>query len=389
MGLRTEVLNSKEQLIEYRRYFHMHPEVSMNEVNTIKVIQKELDRFGIENEYVKDAGVYAKIEGKNPGKQLAIRADMDALAVQDLKDVEYKSLNEGFCHACGHDGHTAVLLITAKLLYEKRDQLKGTIHLFFQQGEEYGKGARNFTDTGYMDNVDRVIGFHVSNNIDAPGIALTPGPQNASVDRFEIKVHGKGAHVSQPHMGVDALYIASQIVVALQSIVSRHTDPLDTVLVGVGKLRAGTQYNVIAPEAVIEGTTRAFSKVSRKRTNDMIRGIAENIAHMHGATISWFIDDCTPPLINDEDVCKELQEIAKPIIGEENILTNFEKTLAGDNFADFLDHAKGAYAFVGTRNKIVKGSTASQHHGSFDIDEESLLRACQLFYDYALWFLQA
>lgn len=381
----------QEYLISMRRYFHQHPEPSLQETNTLHTIQKELTSFGIEPILIPEGGIYAEIKGNKKvshPKCIALRADIDALNMQDLKDVPYRSIHDGYCHACGHDGHTATLLTVAKLLSQKKDEFGGLVKLFFQQGEEIGKGARKFIQAGLMEHVDRVFGFHVSNNIHSPYIALTPGPQNASVDYFKIKIYGKGAHVSQPHLGIDALYIASQIVVALQSIVSRNTDPLDTVLVGIGTLHSGTQYNIIAKEATIEGTTRAFSKQSRDKTNTRIQEIATHIATMYQARVEFEFVDGTPPLINDPLVTQEVSTLAASLFGEDTIIHDFEKTLAGDNIADYLEHAPGCYAFVGTRNENIPGSDASQHNGEFDIDEESLYRAATLMIEYTLSILK-
>ena len=257
MGIKPYIEKERDYLIGLRRYFHTHPEPSLEEYGTAKRIEEELDQTGIPHRRVGETGIYAWIDGeKGDGRTIALRADTDALRMQDLKEgVPYRSQNEGVCHACGHDAHTAMLLTAAKVLWEKRQEFAGHIRLFFQQAEEIGAGARIFVQEGLMEGVDRVYGSHVASRMPAGVISLTPGPNNASCDYFRIRVTGKGAHVSTPHLGVDALYIASQIVVNLQSIVARQTDPLDTVVVGIGKLTAGTAYNIVAEHAEIEGTT--------------------------------------------------------------------------------------------------------------------------------------
>ena len=241
MAVKQYILEEKDYLIRMRRYFHAHPEISLKEYETSKRIEEELDQMRIPHKRVGETGIFAWIDGKRgPGKTIALRADMDALAMQDLKTVSYRSQHDGICHACGHDGHTATLLTAARVLKKRQGEFGGQVRLFFQQAEEIGQGARVFVKDGLLEGVERVFGIHVSSNIESGKIALTKGPQNASCDYFKIQITGKGAHVSKPHLGIDAAYIAAQIVVNLQSIVARNTNPLDTVVVGIGVIDAGT-----------------------------------------------------------------------------------------------------------------------------------------------------
>ena len=389
MALKPYILNQKEYIISMRRYFHAHPEASLKEYGTCKRIEAELDQMKIPHTRVGETGVYAWIDGKQgPGKTVALRADMDALELEDLKDVEYRSQYPGMCHACGHDGHTATLLGAAKVLKEKEAEFGGQVRLFFQQAEEIGQGGRQFVQAGLMDGVDRVFGAHVSSALDSGKIAVTKGPQNSSCDCFKIRVTGKGAHVSKPHLGVDAAYVAAQIVVALQSIVARSTDPLESVVVGIGIIRAGTRYNVVAEHAEIEGTTRTFSPEVRKSTNDRVRKIAEGVAAAYGAEAEVEFQAYANPLINDATAVEEVTAVLEPICGKEAIVPDFEKALGADDFADFLEKAKGMYAFVGTRNPDNPDTASAHHNGHFDIDEEALLLSCNAYVDYALWVLQ-
>ncbi len=391
MGLKDYVVKNREYITEMRRYFHAHPEVSLKEYNTCKKIEEELDKMGIPHRRVGETGVYGWIDGKGNGgkdKVMVLRADIDALAMEDLKEVSYCSKEEGVCHACGHDAHTATLLGAAKILKEKEQEFGGQVRLFFQQAEEIGQGARIFVKEGLMEGATRVFGAHVSSKLDSGTVSLTAGPQNASCDYFKIKVTGKGAHVSTPQLGIDAVYVASQIVVALQSIVARNTDPLETVVVGVGVLRAGTQYNIVAEHAEIEGTTRSFSKAVREFTNERVKTIAKQTAALYGAEVEVEFQGFANPLINDEEAVEEVTEVAKQVIEEKNIISNFEKMLGADDFADFLQETKGMYAFVGTRNKEKPNTASAHHHGLFDIDEEGLLLSCNLYVDYALQVLK-
>lgn len=394
MGIKAYIQEERDYLIGLRRYFHAHPEASLEEYETAKRIEEELDKSGIPHKRVGDTGVYAWIdgtgsEGAKGRRTMALRADTDALRMEDLKEgVPYRSQKEGLCHACGHDAHTAMLLTAAKVLQAKKNEFSGQIRLFFQQAEEIGAGARQFVAAGLMEGVDRVYGSHVCSSLPAGTISLTPGPRNASCDYFRIRITGKGAHVSTPHLGVDALYIASQIVVNLQSIVARRTDPLDTVVVGVGKLTAGTAYNIVAEQAELEGTTRCFSPETRERTNRRVREIAEELCRLYGAEAEVEFKDFAAPLINDSTAAAEATQVAEAIYGADRIIHDQQKALGADDFADYLAKAKGIYGFIGTGNPADPNTLSAHHHGLFDLDEESLLGGCNLYVDYALAYLK-
>lgn len=389
MIVKPYILAEKAYLTDLRRHFHAHPEVSLQEYETCKKIEGELDSMGIPHKRIGETGVYGWIDGKKAGDgvTVALRADIDALAMEDLKEVPYHSQNAGVCHACGHDAHTATLLTAAKILKAKENEFSGQVRLFFQQAEEIGQGARQFVQAGLLDGVTRVFGAHVTSHLDSGKISLTAGPQNASCDYFKIQIHGKGAHVSTPQLGVDALYIASQIVVQLQTIVSRNTDPLETVVVGVGKLQAGTQYNIVAEHAVLEGTTRSFLPEVRKFTNDRVVRIAKETAALYGAEAEVEFLDFAAPLVNDAKAVEEVTAVTAEFLPREDIISDFQKALGADDFADYLAVTRGMYAFVGTRNSKDPHTAVAHHHGLFDVDEEALLISCNVYVDYALWVL--
>lgn len=389
MAVKPYVLAEQAYLTDLRRHFHAHPEVSLKEYETCKKIEAELDSMGIPHKRIGETGVYGWIDGKKAGDgvTVALRADIDALAMDDLKEVPYHSQNAGVCHACGHDAHTATLLTAAKILKAKENEFSGQVRLFFQQAEEIGQGARQFVQAGLLDGVTRVFGAHVTSHLDSGKISLTAGPQNASCDYFKIQIHGKGAHVSTPQLGVDALYIASQIVVQLQTIVSRNTDPLETVVVGVGKLEAGTQYNIVAEHAVLEGTTRSFLPEVRKFTNDRVVRIAKETAALYGAEAEVEFLDFAAPLVNDAKAVEEVTAVTAEFLPREDIISDFQKALGADDFADYLAVTRGMYAFVGTRNSKDPHTAVAHHHGLFDVDEEALLISCNVYVDYALWVL--
>lgn len=389
MAVKPYVLAEQAYLTDLRRHFHAHPEVSLKEYETCKKIEAELDGMGIPHKRIGETGVYGWIDGKKAGDgvTVALRADIDALAMDDLKEVSYHSQNAGVCHACGHDAHTATLLTAAKILKAKENEFSGQVRLFFQQAEEIGQGARQFVQAGLLEGVTRVFGAHVTSHLDSGKISLTAGPQNASCDYFKIQIHGKGAHVSTPQLGVDALYIASQIVVQLQTIVSRNTDPLETVVVGVGKLEAGTQYNIVAEHAVLEGTTRSFLPEVRKFTNDRVVRIAKETAALYGAEAEVEFLDFAAPLVNDAKAVEEVTAVTAEFLPREDIISDFQKALGADDFADYLAVTRGMYAFVGTRSAKDPHTAVAHHHGLFDVDEEGLLISCNVYVDYALWVL--
>ena len=363
MAVKPYVLAEQAYLTDLRRHFHAHPEVSLKEYETCKKIEAELDSMGIPHKRIGETGVYGWIDGKKAGDgvTVALRADIDALAMDDLKEVPYHSQNAGVCHACGHDAHTATLLTAAKILKAKENEFSGQVRLFFQQAEEIGQGARQFVQAGLLDGVTRVFGAHVTSHLDSGKISLTAGPQNASCDYFKIQIHGKGAHVSTPQLGVDAL--------------------------GVGKLEAGTQYNIVAEHAVLEGTTRSFLPEVRKFTNDRVVRIAKETAALYGAEAEVEFLDFAAPLVNDAKAVEEVTAVTAEFLPREDIISDFQKALGADDFADYLAVTRGMYAFVGTRSAKDPHTAVAHHHGLFDVDEEGLLISCNVYVDYALWVL--
>ena len=385
MNINDYVIKERDYITSLRREFHKHPEVGLKEYETAKRIEDELDKLNIPHKRIGETGVLGIIKGGNSSnKVIAIRADIDGLKVPDDKDVEYKSQNDGYHHACGHDAHTASLLGTAKILKEREKELNGEVRLFFQQAEEIGQGAKIFIREGALDGVEEIIGAHVSSHLDVGKVSVTSGPISASCDYFKIVVKGRGGHVSTPHLSIDALYVASQIVVNLQSIVSRQTDPVDTVVVGVGVISGGTIYNAVAEEVVLEGTTRTFTLESRERTNKNVEKIAKNIGEIYGAEVTVEFKDYASPLINDERVTKEVEAIANSILGKENVITNYPKSLGADDFAEFLLEVPGTYINVGTRNSYNSNTSVEHHNHLFDIDEEGLLITTNIEVDYVL-----
>lgn len=387
MKLEKKILEEKEYILDLRRHFHQHPELSGEEYETAKRIEAELDQFGLEHVRVGKTGVAAVLHGTkaNPAsesqvKNLVLRADIDALRIQEKNQVDYCSVNPGVMHACGHDAHTAALLGAAKVLNEGKDSFSGKVTFLFQQAEETGSGARQFIEAGYLADADRVFGIHMASYLPTGTLSVKRGECNASCDYFKITVHGKSAHVSRPHEGIDALFIASQIVVSIQSIVARLNNPLQPAVVGIGKMTAGSNYNIIAKEAVLEGTTRAFNEETRKLINENVVRIAKSIAETYEAEAEVTFVDYASPLVNDEEANKEAAEMAAEIVGSDHVITDGDKYMAADDFAEYLKETKGQYIFVGSGN----GTTTSypHHHENFDVDEDAVLIAANLYTAY-------
>ena len=376
--------------VELRRYFHSHPELPKEEFNTAKRIEEELDKLNIEHKRVGETGVYAEIIGTKDdkaNKTIVLRADIDALPIEETNNCEYKSLNEGVMHACGHDAHTASLLVSAKILSENKNLFSGKIKLCFQQAEEIGYGARLFIDGGYLEGASRSFGIHVGSNIPVGSIVIMEGANNASVDWFRISIEGKASHVSTPELGCDAAYIISQIVVAVQSLVTRTTSPMENVLIGIGKINAGTGYNIVAENATAEGTIRVFSPEIRKSIKERLENLVYSISQIYGAKahIEW--KDFTSPLINDSIATKEAQIVARKLFEKDKIITSRKPSLGGDDMAEFINKVPGVYAFVGTRNEAIENTTVAHHNSNFDIDENGLKTSIKITTLYALEYL--
>ena len=386
MNVRDITKKYKDYIIEKRRYFHMNPEPSFNEYNTSKVVQEELKKLEIPFEIFAKTGIIATIKGKNPGKTVLLRADMDALEVCEKNNVSYKSQKEGLMHACGHDGHIAMLLGAAHVLNEIKNDISGEIKLFFQPAEEIAKGAKAVIEESKItDSIDAAFAIHLWQGIPVGKISLESGARMAAADLFSIKVKGKSGHGSMPHETIDAVVVASAIVMNLQHLVSRNTNPLDTLVVTVGKLTAGTRHNIIAGEALLEGTIRSFSDEVWKKVPEQIERVVKNTAAAYDAEAEIDLVRATPPLVNNQDISNILKISAEKLYGEE-VVTKYEKTPGGEDFAYFTQAVPGALAFVGIRNDE-KGINSPHHNETFDMDEEALEMGANLYAQFAIDFL--
>ena len=388
MAIHPLIEQDKDYIISLRRWFHSHPELSMKEFETAKRIEEELNAIGIPTFRVGATGVLGTIRGKRgPGRKIVLRADTDALPIQDGKAVPYASQCPGVMHACGHDAHTAALLGAARALKQLEDNFSGEIALVFQPGEEYGAGAVLFVQVGALEGANRSFGVHLQSNLPVGQGAMNPGAENASVDHFTIRITGKSAHVSTPELGADALYAAAQIVTALQGLVGRLKSPTDPALIGVGVLRAGEGYNIVAREAVIEGTVRCFSEETRAMINGKIADTARGVAALYNTTAEIETESFTRALINDARVYAETAPLVEKVVGRGNLVVK-ELSLGGDDMAEIMAVVPGVYAFVGSGSEAVPGSRLAHHTPGFDIDERCLTIAASLYVESALFWLK-
>lgn len=389
MDFRKEAETLRPYLSSLRREFHMHPEVSRQEFWTAERIEKELEAIGItDHRRVDGSGVYAVFHGEKPGDRIVtLRADIDALPIQEEnRDLPYCSQEGGVMHACGHDCHAAGLLGGAKLLFAHKSEFGGEIRLFFQHAEEIGYGGRVFVKAGLLDGSGRVFGIHMASDLRVGTVGVKTGPNNASVDHFKITVKGKAAHVSTPHLGSDALYIASQIVVGIQGLVTRRVSPVDPLVIGVGKLTAGTAYNIVAEEAVLEGTVRAMTPGTRKNAQDWLTDLCDQTARLYGgeAGVEW--TDFATPLVNPALGCQEVGEVVTDLFGRDALITDRPISLGGDDFAEFLLTVPGCYAYVGSRSDDPH-TQYPLHNGHVDMDEGALVVAAALHAEYTWRYL--
>ena len=379
----------KDEVITYRRYLHQNPELSFEEEKTSQYIYDQLQSFGnIELTRPTKTSVVGRIIGAAPGKVVAIRADMDALPIQEENDVEYASTNPGVMHACGHDGHTAMLLGAAKVLSSLKDQLHGEIRLLFQHAEElFPGGAEEMVQAGVMDGVDTVIGAHLWSPLEIGKIGIVYGPMMASPDTFYLTVNGKGGHAALPHQTVDSIAVASQVVTNLQHIVSRNTDPLDNLVLSVTKFIGGTTHNVIPGSVEICGTVRSFDPDLRKEVPKLMERVIKGITEAHGAAYEFNYEFGYRPVINDARVTEVLEATVAEVYGEEAI-DKMKPNMGGEDFSAFQQVTEGSFFYIGAGNPE-KNADFPHHHARFEIDEESLEKGVNLFVYSAIKLLEA
>ena len=363
----------RAELVARRRDFHRHPELAFEEVRTARIVAEELTALGLEVQTgIGKTGVIGILEGDQDGPTVLLRADMDALPIEEANATEYISTVPGIMHACGHDGHTAIALGVAKLLADKRDQIAGRIKFVFQPAEEVGGGAQAMVNDGALRNPapDVSLGLHLWNTMPVGTIGLADGPVMAAVSDFVIHIHGRGGHGALPHETVDPVVCAAQIVTALQTIVSRNSDPLDTAVVSVTQIHTGSANNIIPPSAKMTGTFRTFTHETRDMVAKRIREIAEGIASAMGCTIEADIQHYTEAVVNHPDVAQRLRDLFNRIPRPPMPIVE-ERTMGGEDVGVFMTDVPGAYFFLGSGNEE-RDLSYPHHHPRFDFDEDVL-----------------
>ena len=377
INIKKEIQKISEHIYSYRRDFHQYPELSFQEYRTAETISKHLESFGIEHRTeVGKTGVVGEIVFGD-GPTIALRADMDALPIQEVGDLKYKSKNEGVMHACGHDGHMAILLGAANALSKNQKLKKGKVRFIFQPAEEGAGGARYMIKDGCLDQVDEIYGLHLWNYQPVGEIGVKNGPIMAAADMFDIIIKGKGGHGATPQGTVDAIVVASNLITMLQTIVSRNTNPLDNTVVTIGEINGGQNFNVIADEVRLTGTTRAYTENNRNMIKKRMQNIIDGVSKSFGAEIVLKYKEGYPPTVNHEDPTKLVLEASSMVVGKGAGYPYL--SMGGEDFSYYLQKVPGCFFFVGSapdKNNIL----STPHHCShFDIDERSLLIGASVY----------
>jgi len=368
-----EALAIEDKLVSIRRKIHTDPELAFHEQDTAKFVSQWLDRLGISAATrVGGTGVVGVLKGPKAGRVVALRADMDALPLRELSDVNFRSRKEGVMHACGHDAHIAMLLGAAMILAKRQDKLRGTVKFLFQPAEEAaekGGGAMPMILAGALENpkVDYVLGLHIFANYPSRTFALRPGPLMAASCPFKIRILGRGGHGSSPHQTVDPVFIAAQLITALQGIRARMVDPVEPSVVSVCSVHSGTRNNIIPDDAILEGTMRTVNEATKRRISSLIRGISDSVCKAFGARCEVEIKDAYPVTVNDPGVEAEVFRLLRSIPGTKTI--EVPPLLVAEDFSFFLQKVPGTYYFLGTRNEK-KGCVNPNHSARFKIDED-------------------
>ncbi len=381
----------EKELIEVRRWLHQHAELSWKEFETTEYIVSYLENLGLDvHRYEGHTGCWTIIRGGKAvqgSKTIMLRADIDALPIMEETGLPYASIHPGVFHGCGHENHAAMLLVACKMLTEIQAELEGNVKILFQAAEETACGAKYYVDQGVLDGVNAVYGCHVSSKDEAGLFAVNPGPRAAGTDEFIIRVQGEGCHGGMPHQGKDALVAASSIVMNLQTIVSRQTDPIDALVVTVGKINSGTNYNVVADTAVMSGTVRTYSREVRAGVPDKMRQVAENTARAFGCTAAVEYIMKTGPVIHDNpEMCQIAHDAVVKLFGEEAV-NESRPVGGGDDVAYFMEKVPGIYAFIGAAQPAEDGKIYAHHHPKVRFNESVLKKGMAMHVQMAADYL--
>ncbi|MFL5562779.1 MAG: M20 family metallopeptidase [Gemmatimonadaceae bacterium] len=374
----------RETVIAWRRHLHQHPELSFHEERTAQFVADTLASFGsLEISRPTATSVVARLKGPRSGPVLAMRADIDALPIEEKNTHAFVSTNPGVMHACGHDGHTSMMLGAAKVLVARRNELAGEVRFVFQHAEELNPGgAEELVKAGVMDGVDVVIGAHLWLPMPFGKVGVRGGALMASPDNFVITVSGSGGHAAIPHETVDSIAIAAQVITNLQHVVARNVDPLAPAVVSVTRIASGTTYNVIPGSVELAGTVRTFDETLRARIPELMKRIVAGITAAHGATFTFEYDRGYRPVVNDERATDLLRRAVVRALGRE-VLVEPSPTMGGEDFSAYQQKVPGAFFFIGARDEE-RGITQPHHHECFDLDERALDSGTRIFVAAAL-----
>ena len=389
MNVKELAKEQESYVIQCRHYLHSHPELSTKEVNTTRFIKEELEKMGVEvQEFEGITGCVGTIKGDKPGKTVMLRADIDALPITENPGKSYCSLNPGVMHACGHDCHTSMLLGAAKILSAHRDEIHGTVKLIFQMAEEIGRKSEEYVKRGALEGVDAIFGMHIWSAVPAGKVNFESGERMACSDRFTIKIHGKASHGSAPHEGKDAIIAGAAAIQALQTIPSRINNPFNALVVTVGIFNGGTKENIIADQAELTGTVRAFNREFRNSMPEVIKSVVEPVVKGYGcsAEVDYYFGPS--PLINDhEDLVQIARGAASKEMGEDALIP-LKKMTGAEDFSVYMETVPGVFGYLGCRNEE-KGIIAAHHHPAFDVDEDVLYHGTGIYVQFALDYLNA
>jgi len=391
MNFRQRAEEISDYIAESRHYLHQHAELSFKEYETTAFLVSELEKMGIPVQKFEDyTGCIATINGGRPGKGVVLlRADIDALPIRENSGVAFESLNDGVMHACGHDCHAAMLLGAARLLQEKREELCGTVRLLFQAAEEAFIGSHYYVDKGYLSDVDAAMGLHVWGTIESGKMAVKDGPLMAGCENFRITVHGVSAHGSSPHLGKDAIVAASAVIMNIQTIVSRLNNPLNPLIISVGKVQAGTQFNVITDTAVMEGTMRYYAKGTGKMAKEALERIVKESAEVMGCTADLEYTVNELPVLNNDIRLNDIARKAACKLYGDDVLRDTEKATGSEDFSHIMDYIPSSlFIFLGCYDEE-SGAVYPVHNEKFKINEAILPVGAAQYAQFAADYLES
>lgn len=377
----------KEDIISWRRHLHQYPELSFEEVETVRFVKEKLEQLNFDIEYpIAKTGLIATLKGESEGPTVALRADMDALPIQEESNLPYKSSVDGVGHLCGHDAHTAILLGAAHIL-SQNPLKKGNIKLLFQPAEEGYSGAEVMVNEGALQNpaVDVIAGLHVHPTVKTGETSITEGYATACADSFDIKIIGKGGHAAHPHLSIDPIAIASTVIASLQQVVSRNVDPLENIVLTIGKINGGFARNVIAPEVTLEGTVRLLNPnlrpLVKEKMDEYLKGITEGM----GGTYEFTYTDGIPSVYNEPTLIPDLQHSIDKILGE-NQLLKVKPSMGGEDFSYYTNEIPGVFFRLGTNGS--EDTSYPNHHPKFNVDEDALPYGSAILVQFAYDYIE-